>query len=172
MKKIFKAICVCLFLGCMLSSCVQYKEIGRLNMVSTRNVSPGEIKYALLASYAGEDKKDIKKAAGKDLFDAIENVIRQWPGGEFMTNVKIFRVHVPCKKDKKFAVAGDIYGIANTDGQVQRTYRGFALGDTVMWKAGSGFKSGKIVAFQDDVKCLIKMENGKVVRQKYTKLSK
>lgn len=154
-----------------MSSCIQFKEIGRLNAVSTRNVDFGNTKYKLLASYAGEHKKDVKKTAAESIEQAINNVIRKWPGGEFMTNVKLYQVSAFNPK-KKYAVAGDVYGIVGKDGNVERSHRGFAVGDVVTWKR-FGFKEGTIKTLQDDEKCIVeRKKDGRLMRIKYTKLSK
>ena len=155
-----------------MNSCITYKEIGRVNMVSTRNVTPGSTKYKLLASYAGEDKDDMKKCADKTLEEAINRTIRKYPGGEFMTNVKFYRVHIPFHPKQKYAVGGDIYGVAGEKGKVERSHRGFAVGDTVTWKRLFGYSQGVIKTLQDDEKCIIQKKSGRLVRKKYSKLSK
>lgn len=172
MRKFLLISMACFAVACLMNSCFTYKEIGRVNMVSTRNVTPGSSKYKLLASYAGEDKDDMKKCAAKTLEEAINRTIRKYPGGEFMTNVKFYRVHIPFHPKQKYAVGGDIYGVAGEKGKVERSHRGFAVGDTVTWKRMFGYSQGVIKTLQDDEKCIIQKKSGRLVRKKYSKLSK
>lgn len=162
---------LCALVAVVFSSCVTVKEVGHLNMLSTRNVELGSQKYVRVATYAGESKSELRKSKAKSIDDAINNTVRQYPGGEFMTNVKVWAIMK--KRDIYFAVSGDIYGIANEDGVVDRSYRGFAVGDNVVWSEVAGvYLHGVIETLVDNETCLVKREDGKTVKVKYTKLSK
>lgn len=156
----------------LLTSCVSVREVANLNIVSTRNVSfESGTKYARIATYAGESNSEIKKSRATSIEDAVNATVRHYPGGEFMTNVKVWAI----TKGKKlyFAVSGDIFGFINDKGEVDRSYRGFAVGDRVIWEESPGiYYQGTIQTLVDDESCFIKREDGKIVKEKYTKLSK
>ncbi|MBQ7532016.1 MAG: hypothetical protein IJT12_09975 [Paludibacteraceae bacterium] len=160
-----------LAMAALLSSCVSVKEIGHVNVLSTRNTELGSVKYSRIATYAGESKQELKKSRAVTIDEAINNTIRQYPGGEFMTNVKIWLITQG--KNNFFAVSGDIYGKEDENGFVERSHRGFAVGDAVIWQeAGGNFVKGVIESHVDNETCVIRREDGKLVKQKYTKLSK
>lgn len=154
-----------------LTSCVSVKEIGHVNVLSTRNTELGHVKYARIATYAGEAKQELKKSRAKTIDEAINTTVRHYPGGEFMSNVKIWLI---TKGDKHFfAVSGDIYGIEGENGEVERSHRGFAVGDEVIWSDVVGiYTKGVIETLVDNETCIVRREDGKLVKQKYTKLSK
>lgn len=155
----------------LLSSCVSIKEIGHVNVLSTRNTELGDVKYARIATYAGESQQELKKSRAVTIDEAINSTIRQYPGGEFMTNVKIWLI--TNGKKNFFAVSGDIYGRENENGVIERSHRGFSIGDSVIWQeAGSTFVKGVIESLVDNENCIIRREDGKLIKQKYTKLSK
>lgn len=66
-------------------------------MIATRNIET-KTEYALLAQY-----KKGKKAS--TLEQAVDNTVRMVPGGEYLTNVKIY-----IKNSSYFIVEGDIWG--------------------------------------------------------------
>lgn len=84
------------------------------------------------------------------------------PGGEFLMNTKIFLV-----KGKYLAAEGDVWGI-NTN----LSYRGFKVGDNVVWKSMGDVKKGKIKSLKDDKTYFIETENGNVIEKKYDQISK
>lgn len=157
----------------LLTSCVSVKEIGNLNVLSSRNVVfDGSHKYARVATYAGESKSELKKSKAVTIDEAVNNTVRQYPGGEFMSNVKIWAITKG--NEIRFAVSGDIYGLVNDEsGEVDRSHRGFAVGDVVVWEEFAGqFKRGTIETLIDNENCMVRREDGKLVKVKYTKLSK
>lgn len=156
----------------LLTSCVSIKEIADLNVVSTRNVVfNGSTRYARLATYAGESKKELKKSKAKTIEDAVNATIRQYPGGEFMSNVKVWVVTKGGVSH--YAVSGDIYGLVKEDVEIERSHRGFEIGDAVVWEEPVGqFKKGTIETLVDNETCIVRREDGKLVKVKYTKLSK
>ena len=156
----------------LLTSCVSIKEIGHVNVLSSRNVVlDGTANYARVATYAGESASELKKSKSITIDEAVNNTVRNYPGGEFMSNVKIWQI----TKGKKiyFAVSGDIFGLANEHGEVERSHRGFSVGDAVLWEESNGkFRRGTIETLVDNETCIVHREDGKLVKVKYTKLSK
>lgn len=155
----------------ILTSCTSIKEIGRLNVISTRNVELGNQKYAKIATYAGETKKELKKAKCTSLDEAVNAIVRKYPGGEFLTNAKVWMI---IKGNKTyFSASGDIWGVVNEDGNITRERHGFAVGDEVTWSPVAGqFEKGTVDSFVDNETCIIKKENGNLVKVKITKLNK
>lgn len=145
-----------------LASCMSVKEIGDLNMISTRNVdSKGD--YVLLRNYMGGTKKELKKSKAKGLEQAINNVVKQTPGGEFLKNVKVYIIN-----KKHFAVEGDIWGL-----QSGQNMRGYSLGSKVQYPCGVKKCIGTITDLTNDKVCQVKNEEtGKVTTEKYSDLKK
>jgi len=158
MKHFFLALIV--ILG--LSSCVSVKQIGTLNMMSQRNVDPNVANYQLLSSYSGGDKKELKKSKALLVEEAVNQTVKKIPGGEFLMNVKLYQV-----KGNRFAVEGDVWGV-----KTDVTYRGFKIGDKVMWKAGGDIKEGVVKSLIDDKTCYVVTKDGNIVEKKYTEISK
>jgi hypothetical protein len=147
-------------------SCAATKveQIGELSMISRRNIDT-KMEYVLVKSYAGGGK-EFKKSRAINIQEAIDQTVRNVPGGEFMKNVKIYLVGE--KGDKKyFAVEGDVWG------QGEASYKGFRVGDKVQWKTLTGTRVGFIRGFIDDQKCMVQ-EEGKTVatEEQYDKLRK
>lgn len=93
-----------------LSSCVGVKvtQIGKLNMISNRNID-SKADYSLLKNYMGASQKEIKKARALTLEDAVDETVRNTAGGEFLKNVKVYLVQN--KKKRYYAVEGD-FGVS------------------------------------------------------------
>ena len=156
----------------MFSSCISVKEVGKVNMISNRNVSM-KTDYGLLASYSGGSKSELKKSKAENIEQAIDQTVRKVPGGEFLMNAKINIVYHRVSGKAFFAVEGDVYGLKSANGTAERSYRGFKAGDKVNWgNKLMGFKSGTIKSIKDDRTCLIETEDGKVVEKKYDEISK
>lgn len=98
-----KAFFIITIIFCM-ASCMSVKQIGKLNMISNRNVD-SKMEYKLIKNYVGGSKREFRKHKGKSLEEAIDNVVRSVPGGEFLKNVKIYHID-----GKYYAVEGDIWG--------------------------------------------------------------
>jgi hypothetical protein len=152
-----------------LSSCFTVVELGKLNMISNRNVE-SKADYVMLKNYAGGDANEIKKALKKTkattLDQAVDETVRNVAGGEFLKNVKVYGVK---KKEKMYLfVEGDVWGFAENV-----SYRGFKVGDMVQWKDISGVHKGRITGLTDSEKCMVK-EEGKEnsESQKYVNLTK
>ena len=153
-----------------LSSCFTVVDLGRLNMVSSRNIDSKMDNYALLKNYAGGNQKEIKKALKKTkattMEQAIDETVRNVAGGEFLKNVKVYGVK---KKEKIYLfVEGDVWGYKENI-----SYRGFKVGDMVQWKEVGVTKKGVVTGLTDSEKCMIK-EDGKENSQslKYTNITK
>ncbi len=148
----------------ILSSCgtTTVKKVGIVNMISNRNVD-SDLKYERITTYSGASEKELKKSRSETIEDAVDKTVRKIPGGEFLMNVKIFLVEH--KKEKFFAVEGDVWGKSPT-------YRGFKVGDRVTWKnklapamlkLKKNFLTGVIKGFKDDKTCLVKQDDKEVI---------
>ncbi|MGV3631734.1 MAG: hypothetical protein ACO1O6_11045 [Bacteroidota bacterium] len=150
-----------IFLLTSLVSCTSVKQVGKVNMISNRNVDP-QSNYEVLATYSGGSKKELKKTKAKNIEDAIDQTVRKIPGGEFLLNAKIYSVN-----GQYFAVEGDVWGK-----KAEVSFRGFKVGDNVTWKVMNSFKTGMITSLKDDKTCLVKTENGEIIEKKYDEISK
>jgi hypothetical protein len=152
MNKLFTAKTL-LVATIFLSSCagVKVTQIGKLNMISNRNVD-SKMDYTLLKNYMGSSNKEIKKAKATTLEDAIDETVRNTSGGEFLKNVKVYLVQN--KKKMYYAVEGDVWGVKG-----QENFRGFVVGDIVQWKDMLGkTHKGKITGLKDSKECMVKEE--------------
>jgi len=96
-----------ILLSALLTSCAgTYNEIGSLSMLSNKHLDPSG-HYQKLALKAGTSKKEIRQSKADNMEAAINQVISQIPGAEYMTNVKIYAV-----KGNYLAVSGDVWGNA------------------------------------------------------------
>lgn len=83
-----------------LSSC--YTRIGKMTMVSTRNVD-SKMDYVLIS----KDVKAVAKTKRNDPLEvAIDKAVKKFPTGEFMKNVAV----EVSKNGKKIRVVGDVWG--------------------------------------------------------------
>ena len=142
------------------SGCTSVKQIGEINMISERNVdSKGE--YVLVKTYAGGGK-EIKKSKAKNVQQAVDQTVRNAPGGEFLKNAKIYIID-----GKYLAVEGDVWGHG------QGNFKGFRVGDKVQWKSITGTHKGVIKGFINDQRCMVQ-EDGKASssEEQYDKLRK
>lgn len=98
-----KAICL-LMIAVGMTSCMQTKEIGKLNMISNRNID-SKMDYVLIKNYVGGSRKELRNFKGESIEKAIDNVVKSTPGGEFLKNVKIYVVD-----SKYYAIEGDVWG--------------------------------------------------------------
>ncbi len=159
MKTLLVGILAVTSLGACSSS---VKQIGKVNMISNRNIDP-KLDYAPLSTYAGGSKSELKKAKETSIEDAIDKTVRKVPGGEFLMNAKIFMV------DGRYVVVeGDVWGV-NTN----VAHRGFRVGDQVVWKSVTGVvKMGVVKSLKDDKTCFVETEDGTRVEKKYDDISK
>lgn len=144
-----------------LSSCTSIKEIGKVTMIATRNVE-SNTEYGLITSYAGSGKKILKRNKAKTIEQAIDNVVRSVPGGEFLKNVKMYRI------GDHYAVEGDVWGTTK-----DISFQGWHKGDNVQWKSNFKTRKGQIVSLKDDKVCIVKeTESGNVSDVRYENLIK
>jgi len=145
------------------SSCgPTYKMIGEVNMISNRNVDVKN-EYILIASYAGGTKKEIVRSRAKSIDEALNNTVSKTPGGEFIMNVKIYKVGV-----NYYAVVGDVWGKP-----VEANYHGFKIGDKVLVrKNNTKGKKGVVISFKDLNECVVEIEGGKFIDVLYGNMIK
>jgi hypothetical protein len=150
-----------------LSSCITVKQIGKVNMISNRNVDPN-LKYTIITTYSGGSDSELKKSKATTIEDAVDKTVKKVPGGEFVMNVKIYRVSHGNSGPQFFAVEGDVWGNATHQG-----FRGFKVGDRVTWKQKGKFYNGTIIALKDDKSCLIEDDTSdKTIEQLYDDITK
>ena len=155
MKVIVKTILL-LFLIISTCSCISVEQIGKVNMISNRNVSTKE-NYARLTTYSGGTFQELKNSESTSIEDAVDHA-------------KIYVVHH--RHANFFAVVGDVYGLANENGEGIREFRGFRVGDRVYWGGNSNTKTGIIKALIDDEDCLIETDDGTLIKQEYEDIYK
>lgn len=131
-------------------------------MISNRNIeSSGN--YVLLRAYMGASKQEIKNTKATSVEDAIDQVVKSTPGGEYLKNVKIY-----LKDNQYIAIEGDVWGIAEN-----ANFRGFRVGDKVKWNKSFKDNTGTIVDLKSDVKCTIKTDSDQsIVEVEYNNLTK
>lgn len=136
------------------------KKIGEINMISSRNIS-NVADYEILASYARGNYKKITKSKATTLQDALYQTVKEVPGGVFLMNATFYIV-----KNKYFAVEGDVWG-----SKQNAQYKGFKVGDRVMWKTITGYKKGVVEAIKNSEECVV-IEDGTMDRStiKFVKL--
>ncbi|MEN9610986.1 MAG: hypothetical protein RLZZ628_1800 [Bacteroidota bacterium] len=133
----------------LMTSCAQsVRQVGTINMMSTRNVD-ANLKYRPLSSYIGGSNTELKKSRAKTMEDAITQTVKRVPGGEFLMNIKVYMI-----KNQYFAVEGDVWGSA----EAPISYRGFKVGDRIAWKKSDKILNGTIQALKDDKTCYIKQD--------------
>lgn len=144
-------------------SCTSVKQVGKLTIVADRNID-SKTDYVLLRSYMGGSTRELKRLKGKTLEDAIDNVVRNTPGGEFLKNARIYLVN-----GTMFAVEGDVWGIKG-----DQNFKGFHVGDKVQWSgAFSSVLKGMIVELKNETVCIVKLEsNGNLKEVRYSELKK
>ncbi len=132
----------------LLTGCTSVMQIGKINMISNRNVETS-FDYSLISSYAGGSQKEIKKTRSETIEQAIDQTVKKVPGGEFVMNASIFMVN-----NRYFAVQGDVWGRKD-----DLSYRGFAVGDRVTFKHLGQVQSGVITGLKDDQTCYVKVDD-------------
>jgi hypothetical protein len=146
-----------------LASCgPTFKQIGYLNMISTRNISTKE-NYTVIRSYVGSGHKDLKDHKGRTLDEAVSNLVRTVPGGEYVANAKVYVID-----GQYYAIEGDVWGVAET-----QNFKGFKKGDRVWWKDAFVKYTGVITDLKDDKEVTVRQdENGKIRTVRYDEMSK
>lgn len=150
-----------LVIAIFIISCTSVKEIGQVNMISNRNVSP-KIDYDLKSSYAGNSNKELKKSKAESIQVAIDNTVKKIPGGEFLMNVHLYSIG-----GKYYAATGDVWGMKDND-----AYRGFNVGDKVVFKKLGKYNHGVVSGIKSDKSILIDTEDGKTINLKYDQVTR
>ncbi|MDD3406410.1 MAG: hypothetical protein PHH23_09135 [Paludibacteraceae bacterium] len=135
----------------IMSGCTSVRQIGKLNMISTRNIDT-DFKYESLHTYAGGSNGELRKTKAQTVEDAVNQTVKKVTGGEFMMNVKLYVID-----DKYFAVEGDVWG------KMDAAYRGMKIGDKVTYKSFGKYINATIKAFKDANTAIIITEDGKTI---------
>lgn len=167
MKKIF----VCSLGVLLLSSCIKVKPIGDLTMISTRNIDRS-MDYTLVKNYQGLSKKQKRRSKSKDIEEAVNYTVKSTPGGEYLTNVKLYIVNNPWRFRKEFrqtyVVEGDVWGFKG-----ELSMKGFKVGDKVFWNSISGQSKGVIIELKNDKQAAVQIEGQeKIELVNYDRLTK
>jgi hypothetical protein len=154
----------CLLFVAAACSSSQPVLIGSVNSISSRNIDTSA-NYELLKRYAGSGNKEVTRNAATTIDAAMENVIKSTPGGEYLMNVKIYKV------EEKYSIEGDVWGIAS-----KSDIRGFRVNDEVVFKRSGKVTKGFILGLIDSQKCYVRFKDdrGKDIdrEMKYDDLSK
>lgn len=155
----------------LLSSCIQVKPIGDLTMISTRNIDRS-MEYSLVKNYQGLSKKQKRKSKSKDIEEAVNVTVKSTPGGEYLTNVKLYIVINPWRFREVFrqtyVVEGDVWGFKG-----EESMKGFKKGDKVFWNSLTGQKQGVIVELKSGTQAAIQIDGQeKIELINYDKLTK
>lgn len=108
MKKTTAIIAIAL-LG--LIGCTSIKNVGSLNMVSTRNIDVSA-KYGVIQKYTELTKREKKRSKAENIQEAVDALVKKVDGGEYVMNARIYLV----KHDYfiaysyYYAVDGDVWG--------------------------------------------------------------
>ncbi|MDO5575819.1 MAG: hypothetical protein Q4F84_01960 [Fibrobacter sp.] len=145
----------------LFSCSVSVRQIGKVNMISDRNVDT-KLDYEVISTYSGGSERELKKTRATTCEDAVNQTVKKVPGGEFLMNAKIYIVD-----EQYIAVEGDVWGIKSN-----AAYRGLKVGDKVTWKEFGSFNVGTLKSLKDDKTCLIETERGDIIEKKYDKISK
>jgi hypothetical protein len=130
-------------------------------MISSRNVD-SDLNYVRLESYSGLSRRVLKKSRHENMEEAISDVVRDVPGGEFLMNAKMYLI-----RGKYFAVEGDVWGTERNE------MKGFATGDRVQWKVLTVRKVGRIAGLVDDEHCMVICDgNERAERVRYDQIVK
>lgn len=149
-------------------------QIGHLNSISARNIDFQHGEYVRLATYVGDSKNELEKTDSLSIEDALNKTIKEYPGGEFLTNVKIYAVTKSNTKNTIFyAISGDVWGLK---GQEQGI-KGFTIGDTVLWKkinliGKTDYISVEITGFKDSETVVVKNSDGNMCEVKIDNITK
>lgn len=163
MKKLLYLFVFAIAMSFVLSGCFKVQEIGRMSSYEPRNLDTN-VKYVLLKNYMGGRIEDFKKTRAMTIDQAVIDVVRKSPGGEFLKNVKIYIVN-----GKYVAVEGDVWGIP-----VNSNYRGFQVGERVQWDMErKNPPTGSVHELLNDRECMVRSdEGGKLILVSYDQLQK
>jgi len=153
-----------LLLLALVTGCSSIKMVGDVNMISSRNVD-SKTDYVLIKTGSDDSKSNFRKNKGATVDQAINNVVINVPGGEFLKNAKLYT------DGKDWAVVGDVWGVKES-----ANVEGFQIGDRVLIKNSilnkEKFSTGEITGFKDRKTCIVKVSTGDLKEVGYTDLSK
>jgi hypothetical protein len=92
-------------MGIILSSCGEVKQIGQLELLSTKSSTVTATELLASPTYS---KKDIRKKAEDSIDEAIDKELTKYPGASHMANVRIYQVEKLF--GYKYSVQGEIIG--------------------------------------------------------------
>ncbi len=135
-----------------LTGCFGIKQVGSLNVISSRNINLTDGKYELLKTYAGssskkELKKEFKKIKAENVQEALDYTVKNTAGGEFLANAKIYLLN-----GTYFIVQGDVWGRKTADAD----YKGFKVGDRVQYTRAMIKRTGEITDLKNSDEATIK----------------
>jgi len=131
----------------LLTSCASWVKIANLTIVSTRNYE-SKTEYKELQRFAEgyDDGKSIRSSGGSTyiqnngrLTAAIEDAIRNVPGGELMKNVTVSTKH------GKIKVVGDVWGLPENANKNQFGHN-INIGDKVRFKLHGNYIKGQVIS--------------------------
>lgn len=163
MKKHTLALAGVILLSILMTGC--YNRIGKLTMISTRNID-SKTDYVLLE----KDVMGKAKAKKKDVIElAVDRAVKKQPTGEFMKNV-IIEVS---NSGKKIRVRGDVWGTPpniNIKTTVTANIE-FKAGDKVTFKSGGKIVEGTILGVNEK-NAVVETTVGEKKEVDYDKLTK
>lgn len=112
MKTILNYIAICMVCLPTLTSCWSSKEIGRLNLVSVRNID-SKTDYQMLQKNVEYTMKQAKKIKAGNIEGAVDEVVKKVDGGEYLMNAKITLISRQglFSVTSGYVVEGDVWGI-------------------------------------------------------------
>jgi|GEM_PF-4477780 len=139
-------------LALSLSGC--WTKIGDLSVMSNRLIDD-KTEYVELARYIEGKGKQKKKSTGS-LENAIEDCIRQVPGGEFIKNTSI----KVSGNGRRVRITGDVWGKKKEGSEVvqKENIKGYVVGDRVQ----AGRKMGTVISLIDSKQCLVQFDGDAV----------
>jgi hypothetical protein len=198
-------------LSTLFMSCTSYRvvPVGELTMASTRNIDDSK-EYVALRNYAGISRTDVEASISSSkkgiikrrnpiikeinsykssrLQDAIDNVVKSVPGGEYLRNVRLYAVTESSMKSSSkvftmdYVVTGDVWGIEDGDHDI----KGFLVDDKVVFTYNKDLRkllkrnfkgklnkqyTGKILGLKGGFGT-IQLDNGTVLDIPYSNLTK
>ena len=163
-----KTLIFLILIAFIFSGCSSVRMVGDVTMLSTRNVD-SSVKYELIKTGTDNSRAAFRHSKATNIDQAVNNLVMDVPGGEFLKNVKIYT------DGKKWAIIGDVWGLPE-----QANVEGFKIGDAVYIKNsllsttlnGEKFTKATITGFKDKNTCLVTLGTGEIKEADYSDLSK
>ncbi len=142
-----KKISLILLAGAVILNSGCFNRVGRLTMISTRNVDGDMSQYVLLVKNV---KAKGKSKTGDALEVAIDNAVKKIAAGEFMKNVIIYS----SSKGNKIKVEGDVWGYkSDINKSITTTVNAnieFKRGDRVTFSKGNKIYEATILGLSSE----------------------